>query len=125
MTLPASLVKHPQGAWHSQAAETLLLLATKGLHEREKGKPADPRQGPHPFKNLLLWMLIVAGVILAALGEGVEVIAIVVVNALIVFCQDVNGATAIAALKKIRPEGGLTLVSANQSPHPVTFLQQP
>ena len=78
-------------AWHT--------LLTNGSEEREIGNYVSSFHiffGQ--FQSLIIWILIAAGVIFALLGESVEVIAVVVFNAIIVFCQEFSAENPASAL---------------------------
>jgi|GEM_PF-6899242 len=90
MTLPFTVTEQrATTAEGLSAQEQGQRLTTTALHTLAAGSPA--RMWPvcwGQLHGLLIWILIVAGVILAILGEHLECIAIVVVNAIIVFCQE-------------------------------------
>jgi len=124
MTTAASSVagSNPTSAWHSREAKDVLLacdssaeglssakatqrLAADGPNELKEGKRISPLQILlRQFKSLIIWILIVAGVVSALLGQGVDaiaILAIVVLNAGIGFYQEFNAEKSIAALKKM------------------------
>jgi len=80
-------------------------LAADGPNELKQGKRFSPLHiFLSQFKSLIIWILIVAGVVSAVLGEGLDAIAIfaiVVLNAAIGFHQEFNAEKSIAALKKL------------------------
>lgn len=121
MTLPFTVTEQRATTTEERSAqEQGQRLTTNGLHTLAAGSSA--RMLPvcwGQFHGLLIWILIVAGVILALLGEGLECIAIVVVNAIIVFCQECSEDTSQAALQKrsapcatMQHEGRVTLLPA-------------
>ena len=93
-------------AWHSQPTvevraqfavaaegfcvqETQQQLVANGLDERVNGNHVSPSHNFFGrFQSHIIWILIVAGVLLALLGESVDVMAVVVLNAIIVFYQE-------------------------------------
>ncbi|HAS81810.1 MAG TPA: cation-translocating P-type ATPase, partial [Verrucomicrobia bacterium] len=142
MTPKTTISEQPKAmAWHNLSAEKVLSqlasteeglssqeaeqrLATNGLNELQEGSPVSPLQIFFAqFKSLIIWILIVAGVISGALGEGVDaiaILAIVVLNALIGFYQEFSAEKSIASLKrmtaphaKVRRDGIITLVPAS------------
>ncbi len=128
-------------AWHNRSAEEVLAhlgSAATGLSAREAAQrltangPNELKEGERispvqiflgQFKNLLIWILIAAGVISGVLGEVVDataILAIVVLNAVIGFYQEFNAEKSIAALKKmtapqakVRRDGQVTSVPAS------------
>jgi Ca2+-transporting ATPase len=72
----------------------------------------------------VVWLLIAAGIISAFLGEwvdGIAILAIVILNAVIGFYQEYNAEQAIAALKKmaspqakVRRNGQVIVIPAAQ-----------
>lgn len=87
------------------AAEAARRLVEHGRNELAEGKSISPWSiffGQ--FKNLIVWILIVAGVVSGMLGEGVDaiaILAIVVLNAVIGFYQEFSAEKSIAALRKM------------------------
>ncbi len=71
------------------ATEAAQRLEANGRNELKEGKRVSPMQiFLGQFSNLIVWILIVAGVISGVLGEGVDaiaILAIVVLNAVIGF----------------------------------------
>jgi magnesium-transporting ATPase (P-type) len=82
MTSQATITQQcKDNAWHTQP--------TKGSELREIGNHVRSFHiFPGQFQSLIIWILIAAGVIFALLDERVEVIAVVVLNAIIVFYQE-------------------------------------
>ena len=98
----ADFSSSPQGL---SAVEATRRLAQQGPNVLKEGKPISPWSiFLSQFKSLIIWILIVAGVISAALGEAVDaiaILAIVVLNAIIGFYQEFSAEKSIAALKKM------------------------
>ncbi len=109
-------------AWHSRPAEQVLAelgstsfglstaeaarrLAANGPNEIKESKPIHPLQiFLAQFKSLIICILIVASVVSGLLGERVDsiaILAIVILNAIIGFYQELNAERSIAALKKM------------------------
>jgi Ca2+-transporting ATPase len=103
------------------AAEAARRLAEHGRNELKESLPLSPWTiFLGQFKNLIVWILIVAGVISGVLGEGVDaiaILAIVVLNAVIGFYQEFSAEKSIAALRrmtapraKVRRDGHVIVV---------------
>lgn len=126
--------------WHAQVIDELLVrlgtntqrglsaqdaterLAKTGLNELRKGEVVSPLAIlAVQFRSLVIWVLIGAAVVSAALGEfvdGIAIIAIVLLNALIGFFQEYRAERAAAALARLTAprakvvRGGQTTVIA-------------
>lgn len=93
---------HSQGATGLSATEAAQRLAATGPNELKEGKRISPLQiFLGQFKSLIIWILIATGVISGVLGEVVDAIAILVLNAAIGFYQEFTAEKSIAALKKM------------------------
>ena len=87
------------------ASDAARRLADHGPNELREAAPINPWAiFLGQFKNLIVWILIVAGVVSGVLGEVVDaiaILAIVVLNAVIGFYQEFSAEKSIAALKKM------------------------
>lgn len=99
-----------EGLSASDAAQRLAVEGPNALTEAPGPSPLQIFTGQ--FKSLIVWILIVAGVVSAMLGQGVDsfaILAIVVLNAGIGFYQESKAEKSIAALKKmITPQAKVT-----------------
>ena len=130
------------GGWHRKTVEQVLAevgstpaglsseeaakrLASGGGNELVEGKRIGRlRILLGQFKSLIIWILIAAGVVSAVLGEtldAVTILAIVVLNALIGFYQEVKAEQSIAALRKmtaplakVRRDGAVASIIASE-----------
>ena len=112
----------PEEVWYNQSAQDVLAhfrssaqglssedaahrLATDGSNELTERKRTSAFQTfLGQFKSLIIWVLIAAGVISAALGDMVDAVAIltiVMLNAGVGFYQEFAAEKSIAALKKM------------------------
>ncbi|MEW5847964.1 MAG: cation-translocating P-type ATPase [Myxococcota bacterium] len=87
------------------AAEAKLRQARYGPNEIQRAQPISPwRILLHQFTGALIWLLLAACVISAALGEVIDAIAIgaiLVVNALVGFFQEYRAERAVLALRSM------------------------
>lgn len=91
-----------QGLTDEEAAKR---LAANGANELAEKKPVSPLTVfLGQFKNIIIWVLIAAGIVSAVAGESLDAIAIfaiVLLNTGIGFSQEFKAGKAIAALKKM------------------------
>ena len=85
--------------------EARIRLSKQGPNElrREKGKPVLALL-VEQFNSILIWILIFAAVVSAALGEWLDagaIIVIVIINAILGFVQEYKAEKALEALKKL------------------------
>jgi Ca2+-transporting ATPase len=107
------------------APEAARRLAANGPNELKEARPISPLQILFgQFQNLIVWILIGAGLVSGLLGEVVDciaILAIVVLNAVIGFCHEFNAEKSIAALKKmtaprakVRRDGRVASIPASE-----------
>ncbi len=122
MSPPLSNAPNAEGAWYQKSVEQVLAevgSTPAGLSSEEAAKRLASGGGNElvegervgrlrillsQFKSLIVWILIAAGVVSAVLGEtldAVTILAIVVLNALIGFYQELKAEQSIAALRKM------------------------
>jgi Ca2+-transporting ATPase len=101
--LAVQLATDPQHGLSSQ--EVTERFAKAGPNELRKGEAISPLAIlASQFQSLVIWVLIGAAVVSAALGEfvdGVAIIAIVLLNAVIGFFQEYRAERAVAALARL------------------------
>jgi Ca2+-transporting ATPase len=99
----AVLIQLGTAATGLSAAEAARRLAADGPNELPAGQGISPwRIFCAQFKSTVIWILIVAGVLSAVLGEAMEagaILAVVVLNAVIGFYQEFKAGRSIAALQ--------------------------
>jgi len=87
------------------AAEVVARMARFGPNELQESDPINPWSIlAGQFKNLIVWILIVAGIVSGLFGEWIDciaILAIVVMNAIIGFYQEFSAEKSIAALKRM------------------------
>jgi Ca2+-transporting ATPase len=105
------------------ASEAARRLAEHGPNELREAAPISPWAiFLGQFRDLIVWILIVAGIVSGMLGEvadAIAILAIVVLNAVIGFYQEFSAEKSIAALKrmtaplaKVWRDGAVTTVPA-------------
>ena len=91
-----------QGLSQSEAQER---LRQQGLNEIKEGKKISPLEiFINQFKSIVVWILIVATIISAFLGEYIDtivILAIIVLIAILGFFEEYRAERAIEALKKL------------------------
>ena len=142
MTQPPAIVEHPEReGWHNQSAKEVLeqvgssaaglspqeaarRLAADGPNELTEGRRISSlRIFLGQFANVIIWILIAAGVVSGVLGEAVDaiaILAIVALNAVVGFYQEFKAERSIAALRqmtavqaKVRRGGQITSIPAS------------
>lgn len=98
----AILASSPSGLSSAEAARRLAESGPNTLTETKRVRPFAIFLAQ--FKNLIIWILIGAGIVSGALGEWVDsfaILAIVALNAIIGFYQEFSAEKSIAALRKM------------------------
>lgn len=94
------MTRPPTGLSHHQARELLKQHGLNTIEEAQTSTPLSVFLGQ--FKNILVWLLILAAVVSFFMGEpidGTMILAIVILNAIFGFVQEYKAEKAIAALK--------------------------
>ncbi|MCS6776417.1 MAG: HAD-IC family P-type ATPase [Chloroherpetonaceae bacterium] len=112
-----------QGLTDKEAARRLEIWGPNALPQK-KGESI-PVLLWRQINSPLIWVLILASAIAMALGkvtDGIVVLAVVVVNALIGFVQEWRAGRAIAALAEMVPENAVVIRDGQQRTLPVSRL---
>jgi magnesium-transporting ATPase (P-type) len=138
--------------WHTESTEsayTLLETSAEGLSEEEVEKRLDqygPNQLPeaqtrgpfmrfiYQFHNILIYVLLIAGIVTAILGHWVDagvIFAVVLLNAVIGFVQEGKAENALRAIRQmlsphavvIRDSRQITIEAEDLVPGDIVILQ--
>ncbi|MEI8633233.1 HAD-IC family P-type ATPase [Vibrio sp. PP-XX7] len=137
--MPTSLPRR----WHAEDSITVLELLDTNLHGLSNTVAADrlmqygPNQLPEPmargawrrfffqFHNVLIYVLIVAGVVTAMLGHWVDacvILGVVVINAVIGFMQEGKAENALKAIRQMLSLNAMVLREGKQVTVPAETL---
>ncbi len=121
--------------WHTKSTEsayTLLETSASGLSQEEAEKRLDqygPNQLPEPkmrgpfvrlmyqFHNILIYVLLVAGMVTAVLGHWVDagvIFAVVLLNAVIGFVQEGKAENALRAIRQMLSPNAMVMRDGRQ-----------